>query len=137
MLAVLDHHLGLPPALRRSTFVQPEEMENFLKRKYYSVFMGASREEIYIREFPLKKNVKAELVGLIERGLNLLYIYSGGVPEYYNYRRQFEDMFRPIHFQGKVQLEYFEGAGHSYTLLGDRDKLVTTILNWMQAHYKK
>jgi len=85
---------------------------------------------------PPKKDVKADLVELIDRDLNLLYIYSGGVNyQYYNYHGQFKDMFRSIDFNGKVQLEYFDEANHTYTRLADREKLMTTISDWMQTHY--
>ena len=85
---------------------------------------------------PPKKDVKADLVELIDRGVNLLYIYSGGMKyHYYNYHGQFKDMFRSVDFQGKVQLEYFSEAGHTYPRLAHRDKLMTTISDWMQVHY--
>ncbi len=66
-----------------------------------------------------------------------MYIYSGGVKySYYNYHGQFKDMFRSIDFQDKVHLEYFDKAGHTYPLLEHRDKLMTTISDWIQTHFK-
>ena len=66
----------------------------------------------------------------------MLYIYSGGVKYgYYNYRGQFNDMFGSIDFQGKMQLEYFKQARHTYPQLEHRDKLMITICDWMKAHY--
>ena len=118
--------------------------KNFLKRKYSSVFVGTREEgnqtdtmKMFEREFPPKEKVTKEIQALADRGVNLLYIYSGGVKyAYYNYHGQFKDMFRSIDFQGKVQLEYFEEADHTYTRLVDRDKLMITISDWMHAHYK-
>jgi hypothetical protein len=110
--------------------------KKFLKGKYYSVVKGIHRSEIYLREFPPKKNVKADLIRLVERGLNLLYIYSGGVQSYYNYRGQFEDMFNPIDIQDKLQVEYFKESDHTYTMLSDRHRLMLTISDWIQNHYK-
>lgn len=119
--------------------------KNFLKRKYFSVFVEKSedgdetniKEEMFERDFPPKEKVTEEIQGLINRGLNLLYIYSGGMKShYYNYHGQFKDMFRSIDFNGKVQLEYFSEADHTYTRLADREKLMTTISDWMQIHYK-
>lgn len=119
--------------------------KNFLKRKYSNVSLKSRearsendiKKQIFEREFPPKKEVEADLVKLIERGVNLLYIYSGGVKYgYYNYLGQFKAMFRSIDFQDKIQLEYFDEADHTYTLLTDRDKLITSICDWMQDHYK-
>lgn len=118
--------------------------KNFLKRKYSSVFIEKREEghetdtkKMFEREFPPKAKVTREIQGLIDRGVNLLYIYSGGMKyHYYNYHGQFEDMFRSIDFQGKVQLEYFNEADHTYPRLVDREKLMTTISDWMKGHYK-
>lgn len=118
--------------------------KNFLRRKSRSVFICAPkegyesevRERINTREFPPKEKVTKEIQGLVERGLNLLYIYSGGVRYgYYNYHGQFEDMFRSVDSQGRIQVKYFDKAHHTYPLLADRDKLIITISDWMQAHY--
>ncbi len=119
--------------------------KNFLKRKYSSIFIRAHeegdetniKEQMFERDFPSKEKVTEEIQELVDRGMNLLYIYSGGMKyDYYNYYGQFKDMFRSIDFNGKVQLEYFDDADHTYTRLADREKLMTTISDWMQAHYK-
>jgi len=87
---------------------------------------------------PPKKDVKADLVELIERGVNLLYIYSGGIRyHYYNYCRQLKAMFRSIDFQARVETAYFDKAEHTYPSIEDRDKLMATVCDWMQAHYEE
>lgn len=132
------HHYG--PRL-----LSLKKWKNFLKRKHSSLLVGTREEEneadlmnkILERKFPPKKNVLADLVELVARGVNQLYIYSGGVEYgYYNYRGQFKDMFRSIDFQDKLQLEYFNEADHTYSRLRDRDKLMTTISRWMSTYYK-
>ena len=131
------HHYG--PRL-----LSLRKWKNFLKRKYSSV-LACTREkghetdatsEMFERDFPPKEKVIEEIQGLVERGVNLLYIYSGGEYHYYNYYGQFRDMFRSIDFQGKVNLEYFDEAHHTYPLLEDRNKLMISICDWMQDHYK-
>ncbi len=117
---------------------------DFLKRRFASVFAKAHDgavgtelvEELLLVEFPPKAKIRADLVGLIDRGVNLLVIHSGGWDDYYNYRDQFQDAFRSVDFQGKLQLEYFNEATHTFTLLEDRDQLVATICKWMQANYQ-
>ena len=88
-----------------------------------------------MRAFPPKAEVKAGLLSLIERGVKLLCVYSGGVKGYYNYKGQFKDMFNPIQMNGKLQLEYFEKATHTYTRLADRNMLMTCISDWMNKHH--
>ena len=113
-----------------------KKWKNFLKRKYRSVFLGRPTDEMFGRKFQPKQKVKEELAMLIERRLNLLYVYSGGAYEYYNYRGQFEEMFGPMDFHGRLQVEHFGEADHLYTLLEDRNKLLKTICDWIQVHFQ-
>ena len=132
------HHYG-------PRFFSLSKWKNFLRRNYSGLLEETREDEheaeilnkILERKFPPKKDVSADLVELVARGVNLLYIYSGGVAyHYYNYRGQFKDMFRSIDFQDRLQLEYFNEAGHTYPRLRDRDKVMTTISRWMSTHYK-
>jgi hypothetical protein len=132
--------------LRRygSRILRPEAWENFLKRQCSRVLIGrrgnddgGSKERIFEREFPSRKIVSADLKQLVGRGVNLLYIYSGGVEsEYYNYHGQFRAMFRSIDFQGKLRLEYFKEAAHTYNRMADRNRLLKCICEWLLDLYK-
>jgi len=81
------------------------------------------------REAPLL----ARLRELIRRGVRLFFIYSGGLPGYYNYRSQFADAFRSVPFDGHVQVEYLEGADHTFTLLASQERLVRAIEDWARG----
>lgn len=119
--------------------------KNFLKRKIFSVIShvyGESEEvsgrgEMFLRKFPPKQRATKEIQNLIDRGVNLLYVYSGGVKyDYYNYYGQFKAMFRSIDFQGRVETVYFDKAEHTYPSIEDRNKLMTAVCRWMLEHYK-
>ena len=60
------------------------------------------RGTIFVREFPPRGKIEAELKQLIARQVHLLFVYSGGVDEYYNYRNQFRDMFRSLDFRDRL-----------------------------------
>jgi hypothetical protein len=92
-------------------------------------------EEADFRILPPKETVIAELKKMIGRGVNLLFIYTIGLPDYYNYQGQFYDMFGSIDFQGNVQYQYFGEANHIFTLASDRNRLIQSICDWMQARY--
>jgi len=116
--------------------LNPWKWKNFLQRKYYSAFSGnIERSPIYKRKFPLKEKIGIDLTHLINRGTNLLYIYSSGAYNYYNYREQFNDMFKNFEFQDKLQIVYFKKADHTFTLMETRQKLITSIINWLQDRY--
>jgi hypothetical protein len=117
---------------------------NFFNSSLNSVLLriqnGKNREsgrgDIFVREFPKKKQAKEELLSLVQRGARVLFIYSGGVKHaYYNYEGQFKDMFRNVDFGDKVEVEYFEEAAHTYTCLRDRDKLIAYTCEWMKKRF--
>jgi len=87
--------------------------------------------EVYIRSFPPKNLIMKQLQELIDRGVKLFFIYSGGVPLYYNYEDQFFDMFRSVKFKGMVFHRYFKEADHTYTIMSVRQKLKSTISEWI------
>jgi hypothetical protein len=94
-----------------------------------------SRGTIFNREFPPRESMESDLVRLLERRVNLLYFYSGDAKRYYNYERQFHDMFKGIDSREGLQIEYLRQADHTYTLLEDREELISLISEWMATHY--
>ena len=85
----------------------------------------------YIREFPPKERLVAEMLALVERGVRLHFVYSSGMREYYNYERQFVDAFRGIDFKGMVTSEFFAEADHTFTELKNQEALIGGIVRWM------
>ena len=94
------------------------------------------REPISLREWPPKEKVEEGLQELLARKIPLLFIYSGGVDQYYNYQNQFRHMFRSLDFRDRLQLEFFKEADHTYPEAGLRNKLIATVADWMVHHYK-
>ena len=83
---------------------------------------------------PPRKQVAAEFVQLVQRGVAMLCIYSGGISAYYNYANQFKDMFGSVDFKGLLQLHYFKDADHTYTAYDQRKKLIACIRQWINEH---
>jgi hypothetical protein len=90
----------------------------------------------YARAFPSKMKAQAELQGLIERGGSLLFIYTGGVPDYYNYKTQFKDMFNFVEMHDNLQVEYFKEMTHTFSRVDDRTRLMNCVCDWMQRNYR-
>lgn len=101
-------------------------IKSHVKEKHTSV----NKEPIYIRNFPPRNQIENEINLLTNRGVRLLYIYSGGVPIYYNYAKQFRDMFPNVDHK-KIDLLYFAKADHTYTQISHRNELITKISNWV------
>lgn len=85
----------------------------------------------YAREFPPKANVEAGLKALLARGVCMLNIFSGSMPEHYNYQSQYEESFRHINFEGKVRVEYQHDASHVFSGLAHQQFVVNGARRWM------
>lgn len=85
---------------------------------------------------PPKSEVQKDLVKLVNRNVNLLYVFSGGQLEIYNYQKQFVHAFPSVDFKGKLQLIFNDEADHTYSMGSDRDGLLEQISCWLDDCYR-
>jgi len=93
------------------------------------------REGIDYWEQPPKKQIAEELTNMMARDVELLYIYSGGVMESYNYENQFVDSFKNIDFKNHLRVRHLEKMDHTYTLQSDRDYMLSLITDWVKEKF--
>ena len=65
----------------------------------------------------------------------MLFLYTGGVGQYYNYRDQFADMFPRLQERPGVQWRYFNQLDHVLRLSEDRRMVVDQLAHWMTMVY--
>ncbi len=65
----------------------------------------------------------------------LLYIYTAGVSYYYNYAKQFGDMFRGLDSHGNIDVQYYPNADHTFMFSEDRNLSVrnSCIVEWYRS----
>ena len=85
------------------------------------------------RPFGKRLEVKREIQSLVDRGMQLLYLYSGGVENYYNYSGQFFDMFKGLNPRGRIAVEYCPNVDHTYTFAEDRERMYTRVIHWYSS----
>lgn len=108
----------------------------FLTSSTASTTYTSKENPIYIRSFPDKKKIMNDIQNFIDRQVELFYIYSGGIPIYYNYSNQFFDMFRSLKNKHKISHCYLEEADHTYTIVSIRQKLMALITDWLINKYQ-
>ena len=86
-----------------------------------------------IREYPPKEIAERQLSQLVERGVRMQFIYTGGVRDYYSYADQFFDMFPSLRKASGLQINYFSTLDHLAILKSDRDKLRQTVIPWIAS----
>jgi hypothetical protein len=73
------------------------------------------------------------LKALIERGVHIHFIYTGGVRESFNHAGQLQAMFKGVDFEDLVSLDYFPRIEHLQALQEERDALIEAIGQRLEA----
>jgi len=87
--------------------------------------------QIFVREYPEVTVFAADLEHMLSRGTKLLFIYTGGLWMYFNYREQFFDMLAPKRFEGRVDVELRPEADHTYLLPAERARMIERVSGWI------
>ncbi|GGA40334.1 alpha/beta hydrolase [Dyella nitratireducens] len=75
--------------------------------------------------------VRADFAGMLDRGLKLCLIYSGGISRYFNHARQFRECFGRVVSHPGVFTRFLKEADHTYILTGDRNRLLDSVERWL------
>jgi len=113
--------------------------KNFMKKMLRKLLVKEKIVKIkvdeYARAFPSKMKAQADLQRLIEKGVSILFIYTSGVVDYYNYKGQFKDMLNLEEMNENLQVEYFKEMTHTFSRVDDRNRLMNCVCDWMYKHY--
>ncbi len=85
----------------------------------------------YVRVFPPKTKVAADLRIFAKRGVNIFIVFTGGQEELYNHQTQYERSFRGIDFRGRLRVEFLKDATHIFTGLDHQEYLVREVAEWL------
>lgn len=114
---------------------RPRFWRNAFKRRIYS---GASTSEpdgnvLAESEFfggdLSKDEVVNDLVGLMDRGVEMLFLYTDGYDDICG-RSQFREMYGLRPDEGQLQVEYFPKSEHTYRLTENRQAACERVSNW-------
>jgi pimeloyl-ACP methyl ester carboxylesterase len=79
---------------------------------------------------PAKAEVARGLRALLERGVRIRFIYSGGSIREYNYSGQFRDTFEPFGIGGRIEADFLPDLDHVATGLADQADLMHRVIGW-------
>ncbi|MDZ7269337.1 MAG: hypothetical protein ONB48_18135 [candidate division KSB1 bacterium] len=82
---------------------------------------------------PSQAELAATLHDLLQRGTDLLFVYSGGSPAYFNYLTNLKKLLSRLQDSPHLRLEFLLDSDHGFTLLHHQKMLVDTISNWVKA----
>src|SRR6185503_7857315 len=107
----------LKTALRRSAAVNEQDPEMYDMPEY-------------IRVFPPRERVAGELRRFIQRGVQLCFIFSGGLEEY-NHQGQYQASFSDVDFGTQLHEAHVRDATHVFTALAHQKFVIDELSRWM------
>lgn len=141
-------------AYRTREFYVRRYVNRLLRRRFWEVYVqrklrkhiaalrddvkqAGDREEIYTRAYPTIEQLTREYQVLLERKVELLFVFAGGMgaDQGYNYKAQFADVFPSVARSRQVDIEYYPQADHTYSVVPHREMLMKRIEDWLVARF--
>ena len=82
------------------------------------------------RDWPDHETFKSQLAQMLDRGVKVLALYSGGIPYYLLHRRQLDTTFGPARRNPQLQIEYWPEMDHILFSPLDRQRVLERIGEW-------
>lgn len=88
----------------------------------------------YVRVFPPKARIEADLRAFVARNMRMSFIWTGGLPEY-NHRGQYVASFRSVPLSKLMHEDHYVDADHILTGLDHQRQFTQHTVEWMTAHW--
>ena len=85
----------------------------------------------YVRVFPPRERVAKDLREFVARGVQLYYIWTGGLEEY-NHRGQHQATFRTVRFGSQLREEHLSDSTHILTGLQHQEYVERNVVSWLR-----
>ncbi len=92
-------------------------------------------EPVYGVKFPPRDQVLGELSGMLDRGLRLGFIFSGGAGGYFNHLGQFRECYGRVARRPGISVELLGETDHTFVLETDRRHLLERIEGWLAHNF--
>ena len=121
--------------------LDPKRVFAIVRRRGRKLFSRSGNKETLISEqfhwwvLPPKDKTRKDFVTLVDRGVNLLFVFSAGERNYFNYEKQMEHSFSSVNFKGRLKVVLNKYAHHTYSMAIDRDRLMSEVIGWLNDCY--
>ena len=126
-----------------SRLVNPERYGNWMRVRWGRLRAMLARPAVpderdpemyeapsYLRVFPPRERIAAELRSVLARGVELFFIFSDGF-EQYNHRGQYAASFPEISFGQQLREEHVRGATHVFSAVEHQEFVVRELSRWV------
>jgi hypothetical protein len=113
-------------------YLSPRRWSRFLRKRKLPARLREAGEadEVYTREYPERAQLTQDYGKLLERGVSLCFVFSGGMGLSFNHEGQFYDMLAPLKLEGRVTYAFYPRADHLFSVPEDRAQLLRKLTAW-------
>lgn len=112
------------------------KLAGLIRTPEYESDLGLDEGVEYWQQPPKEETTK-DLLSMMSRDVGLLYIYSGGASQVYNYTDQFRDSFKSIDFKNNLNVHYLSKMDHTFTLQNDRNEMLSILTSWIEKNVNR
>ena len=84
---------------------------------------------------PPSPEIRAALARVIDRGVQLMFVFTGGETDFYNYPSQLFDLLPGFDFRQQLRLEYMPETNHVVSDGAGRTKLLKAMCDWLAKRF--
>ncbi len=81
------------------------------------------------------QDANRSMVGLIARGVHMMFVFTGGVNHVYNYHDQLYDLLPGVDFRDQLHLHYVPDTDHTVSDVASRSRLLRMLADWLNQTF--
>jgi dienelactone hydrolase len=87
---------------------------------------------VFVRDVPTRERFATDVGTLARRDVRLLFLYSGGDTSF-NHLGQFDELMAGQDLRGKVEVDYYPKADHTFFRTADRERVIERVCRWVEG----
>jgi pimeloyl-ACP methyl ester carboxylesterase len=113
----------------------PGAWRKFLSRAVLKMAGKEEVGEVYTRDYPLRENWRANVRGLVDRGVQLFFVFTGSAEHVFNHDSQLATLLGDRALARRVELRRYLRADHTFSGVVDRQRFVADLQAWIAARF--
>jgi hypothetical protein len=93
---------------------------------------GGGAQSVFVRDVPTRERFAQDVGTLAKRDVRLLFVYSGGDTDF-NHLGQFDELMGGQDLRGKVEVDFYADADHTFFRTADRARVVERVCRWVDG----
>lgn len=93
--------------------------------------------EMFERNWPEPGKERAQLRKLLDRGVRMFVLYTGGITDYFRDPRQFVSTYSKAANDQKVRFAFWPECDHIFFAESDRIRVIDAVTDWYAAEFDK